>query len=302
MTDNPHGLPGEGSGLLGKVPPDPSPAATSQQSRDEKLIAGWLEHLRWCNRSPRTTAIRLTYLSKLSRELGPLHKIKPKQLRKWLADPDRELQASSQDVLLSCFHSFYKWGMTEGLLKKDPTLRIARPARLKAEPHPITDEDREKAIANADGLMRCWLLLGSLAGLRCQEIAGISREDVRDDESMRLFVAHGKGRKQRFLPLAPAVLDALNGWGMPSTGRLWDVTPPQMSKAVGGYLHSLEAKRVDGEPASAHSLRHWFGTKTYQASKDLRLTQTLMGHANPNTTAGYAAADMGQAAGIVGSL
>jgi integrase/recombinase XerC len=268
---------------------------------DTELIAGYLDHLRWCNRAQTTIDIRRTYLEKLSHELGPFDKIKPKRLRKWLADPGRHLEASSQAVLLSAFHSFYHWATTERLLKKDPTLRIEKPATPKGEPHPIVDADREKALANADALMRCWLLLGSLAGLRCQEIALMSREDVREDTAT-LFVAHGKGRKQRFVPLAPTLLDALNDWGMPSAGRLWDMTPAQMSKAINAYLHSLGAKSVDGEPATAHSLRHWFGSKTYQASKDLRLTQILMGHSSPTTTAGYAAADMTQAAGIVGSL
>ena len=268
---------------------------------DAELITGYLEHLRWCNRAQTTIDIRRTYLSKLSRDLGPFSTIKAKPLRRWLADPERDLEASSQGVLLSAFHSFFNWAQREKRLKKDPTLRIEKPATPKGEPHPITDIDREKALVNADELMRCWLLLGSLAGCRCQEIALMSREDVRV-ETMTLFVAHGKGRKQRHVPLAPALLEALNAWGMPPAGRLWDLTPQQMSKAINAYLHGLNAKRVDGGVATAHSLRHWFGTQTYRASKDLRLTQVLMGHSSPQTTAGYAAPDMDAAAGIVGSL
>lgn len=268
---------------------------------DAMLVAGYLEHLKWRNRAQTTIEIRRTYLSKLSDELGPLNKIKPKQLRRWLADSDRGLQAASQAVLLSTFHSFFSWAIRDGRLKRDPTLRIDKPATKKGEPHPINDDDLAKALANADAITRCWLSLGAFAGCRCQEIALMSREDVRDAD-MRLFIAHGKGSKQRWVPLSPKILDALNDWGMPASGRLWEITPAEMSKALSAYLHGLNAKRVDGLPATAHSLRHWFGTHTYMASKDLRLTQILMGHSSPTTTAGYAAADMSQAAGIVGSL
>lgn len=269
---------------------------------DAELILAYLDHLRWLNRSPNTIAIRRIYLSHLSLTLGHFADIKPKHLRAWMADPARNLEASSQATYLSTYRSFYTWAVKNRHLKRDPTLKIDKPAVKKGEPHPIADTDREKCIRNADPQMLCWLLLGSLAGCRCQEIALMRREDVRDDDTMRLFIAFGKGDKSRFVPLAPALLDALNTWGMPSTGRLWEWNPAQMSKKINAHLHSVDAKRVDGEPATAHSLRHWFGTKTYQACKDLRLTQILMGHSSPNTTAGYAAADMSQAAGIVGSL
>lgn len=53
--------------------------------------------------------------------------------------------------------------------------------------------------------------------------------------------------------------------------------------ATADFLASL------GIDATAHHLRHWFGTKTYEACRDLRVVQELMGHASPVTTAGYAA-------------
>lgn len=50
--------------------------------------------------------------------------------------------------------------------------------------------------------------------------------------------------------------------------------------------------RPDGDdppPAPPDQLRHWFGTRFYGETKDLRLTQEVMGHATPVSTAGYAA-------------
>jgi len=57
----------------------------------------------------------------------------------------------------------------------------------------------------------------------------------------------------------------------------------EVSLAISAYLRRL------GVPASAHQLRHWFGTSIYGSTHDLRLTQELMGHQSPVTTAGYTA-------------
>ena len=59
--------------------------------------------------------------------------------------------------------------------------------------------------------------------------------------------------------------------------------------------------RIVGD-ATLHQLRHAFATEVYRASRDLRLTQELMGHAHPNTTAIYAAYSPGDAAGVVEGL
>lgn len=268
---------------------------------DAELIEAYLTHLKWRNRAQTTIDIRKQYLTALTNELGPFSKIKAKVLQAWMADPARSLQASSQGTYLACYHSFYEWAVKAGHLKKDPTAKIDKPAAKKGEPHPINTADLEKALANADALTRCWLSLAAYAGCRCQEIALMRREDVRDAEK-RLLIAFGKGSKQRWVRLNPKVIEALEAWGMPENGRLWEITPAQMSKALGSYLHGLDAKRVDGEPATAHSLRHWFGTELYRKTKDLRLVQIAMGHSSPQTTAGYAAPDMEAAAGYIDSL
>lgn len=267
---------------------------------DAELIEGYLEHLRWRNRAQTTIDIRRTYLTHLS-TLGAFAKIKPKALQAWMADPVRNLQASSQGTYLAAYHSFFLWAQKAGHLKKDPTIRIEKPAAKKGEPHPIADADLAKALANADPLMKCWLSLGAFAGCRCCEIATISRADVYLD-TMQLYLAHTKGDKPRWLSLNPLVLEALAAWGMPESGRLWQLTAPQMSKAIGAYLHAMDARRVDGKPATAHALRHWFGTALWQSTLDILLVRDAMGHSSVATTQGYAMSDTSKQAGSVGAL
>lgn len=75
-----------------------------------------------------------------------------------------------------------------------------------------------------------------------------------------------------------------SGWLFPRRdGQPGPVPPHLVSHLVAAHLHDL------GLPWTCHQLRHRFATRLYGVGKDLRLTQELMGHSSPVTTAGYAA-------------
>jgi integrase len=203
---------------------------------------------------------------------------------------------------LSTLNSFYQWAAKNDLFPKqsdgrdfNPTRNIAKPRMHPRHPRPMADSDITTALTNADPLMTCWILLGALAGCRCQEIAGIEREDVYEDTG-RLHIVHGKGDKERWVPLHPDILAALRELPMRTEGPLWDETPASVSRKINAFLHSVGVK------STAHTLRHWFATASYRSSKDLRLVQELLGHSSPQTTAVYAAADQSQASGVVNGL
>lgn len=57
-----------------------------------------------------------------------------------------------------------------------------------------------------------------------------------------------------------------------------------------------------GIAATAHQLRHWFGSQLYAKTRDLRMVQEMLGHSSPTTTAIYAAFNPGDAVDAVQSL
>lgn len=77
---------------------------------------------------------------------------------------------------------------------------------------------------------------------------------------------------------------------MPAAGPLFGrgdrqpghIPAHRVSQAASAYLHE------SGSASTLHALRHRFGTKIYGVSKDLRVTQELLGHSSPVTTALYA--------------
>lgn len=214
----------------------------------------------------------------------------------------RGIGAKTRYCWLTHLSAFYAWAIDEGLCKKDPTSRIVRPKLRRSLPRPAPTADLHRALELAPPMMKAWLLLAAYEGMRCAEIAGMRREDVIDGDGL-IRVTHAKGGNERMLPLHPEVAKALADMPMPRKGWIF-VRPDiggrflaaQVSKDINAYL------RFHQVPATAHQLRHWFGTHLYQVSHDLRITQEMLGHANPATTAGYAAFDHGAAADAVQTL
>jgi len=224
---------------------------------------------------------------------------KREQLEEWL--DSRELCAKSRAVWLSHLHSFFVWGMDEEHFESDPTARIRAPKVRRKLPRPMSDEDLGLALSKATPLLRLWLLLEAFEGLRCQEVAGLRKEDVMVPQGL-LRVTAAKGGEERVLPLHPEVRKALKRCKLAPYGPLFldsngnPVRAGAVSQKLGNHLRSL------GITSTPHSLRHFFATNVYGASLDLRLTQELLGHKSVATTSIYAAADMRKAAGVVGAL
>ncbi|HXN62326.1 MAG TPA: tyrosine-type recombinase/integrase [Acidimicrobiales bacterium] len=209
---------------------------------------------------------------------------------------------------ISNVHSFYAWAIGEGLTSVDPTAAIIRPKMRRILPRPIDGEALSDAIRGAEPQMRGMLLLAALAalaalaGLRVMEIAGLERDDIIEAKG-RIRVRNGKGRKERIVPLHPQALGALRTLPMPRSGYLFMKpmggrhTPVSVSVAICVYLRD-----ECGIDATAHQLRHWFATEIYASSKDIRVTQEMLGHSNPATTAAYVAYSHVGAAEAVSSL
>ena len=75
-------------------------------------------------------------------------------------------------------------------------------------------------------------------------------------------------------------------------GEILAVTTTYLFPVYGGgpitpaHLGTLIAKALPGD-WTAHTLRHRFATRAYQAERDLRAVQELLGHVSPVTTAIY---------------
>lgn len=188
---------------------------------------------------------------------------------------------------LSTLHVFYRWAIDAGRLDHDPTATIHRPRLRRSLPRPVSDGDLARSVQLADPMMRAWLTLMAFNGLRCAEVGRLRSEDIVQNATMLRVL--GKGDRERIIPLHPDALRALREHGLPRRGYLFTrpqggpFPPPLVSRTACLYLRSID---LDVVP---HQYRHWFGTKAYEACRDIRVVQELMGHSSPSVTAVYAA-------------
>lgn len=253
-------------------------------------------------RSLATIELRLTVLRLLGRQIAPTRLLDatPLQLRQW----QRALVPLSPETrrTYTCqVRGFYRWCLVEGLVDVDPAAGLLVPRVARGKPKPMPEDDLRVALQSATAEVRVWLVLAAGAGLRAMEIAGLERADVVDGAAVPHLVIHGKGERERQVPLAPWVLAELRAYGMPASGPLFlhggaQVTPVMVGNTCNKHLYR------QGIRFSLHKCRHRFATALYKATRDLRLVQEALGHESPATTIRYTDYDSSVTAAAVASL
>jgi len=192
-----------------------------------------------------------------------------------------QLAASSRASMRSSLRSFYRWAYVTGRLDVDPAAELPKVRVQPGKPRPAPDRAVEGAKRNHDVRTRLMVQMAAYAGMRCGEIAKASRADIFEDMVGWSILVHGKGNKERVVELRDELAHMLRQ--LPD-GYLF---PGQIDGHLSaGYVSKLISEALP-EGVTAHMLRHWFATKTYRASKDIRAVQELLGHASVATTQIY---------------
>ena len=208
---------------------------------------------------------------------------------------------------VSHVQGFYSGAVKAGLLGASPAAGLPVPRLGRRLPRPISEDDLMAALAAAPRRIRLMIVLAGWCGLRAKELALLRRENVLETVRPPILIVAAnatKGRNERIIPLSSFVLEEIRTAYLPTSGyvfRRMDGRPGpnepwRVSQLVNRHLHR------HGISATLHQLRHRLGTQLYQATRDLRAVQSTLGHANPGTTAGYAAYDQGATATGMESL
>jgi len=141
---------------------------------------------------------------------------------------------------------------------------------------------------------RAVLLTCYAAGLRISEAVSLKISDI-DSARKLIRVEHGKGGKDRYAMLSPALLEILRAYF-----RILRPSPPWLFPSWRPHLH-LTAGAVQtacreawkrsrlGKRVTPHGLRHAFATHLLESGTDSRIIQALLGHSRIETTARYLA-------------
>jgi integrase/recombinase XerD len=177
---------------------------------------------------------------------------------------------------------------------------IVRPPREKKLPVILSPEEVRQILGYLK-LPRYKVSLTTIysCGLRLQEGTNLHVADI-DSARHLLHVRHGKGAKDRYVPLPERTLQLLRGYWIthrnplllfPSPGHgdipLSTSTEPMARSSVQDAFHAaLKESRIN-KLASVHTLRHSWATHLLEAGVNLRLIQEWLGHSSATTTSLY---------------
>jgi site-specific recombinase XerD len=222
----------------------------------------------------------------------PPDQINEEELRQYFLYLKNVKKASRSTITLAlCGIKFF---YERTLLRQWATLALVRPPREKKLPV-VLSVDEVRQILSRVRRWRYRVCLSTIyaCGLRLQEGLHLQIGQI-DGGRQLLHVCHGKGGKDRYVPLPQPVLDMLRQYWATHRDPVW-IFPSSHQTVKGpmdasGLQRAFRAALLDSgiqKPATVHTLRHSYATHLLEAGLNLRLIQLYLGHASPNTTAIY---------------
>lgn len=258
-------------------------AASLGTSQDGGLMQQFITSMRIQKLSDATIQKRIELIHRLREFLGetPLLEASTDDLLRFQASYSH-LSPASCHIYTRHVTAFYRWARAVKLISEDPAADLELPQLHKTQPHPTRLEDLRMIFACATGRIRTAYMLATFAGLRSGEICRLRSTDINiDDEPTALI--HGKGGKERIVPLLAPVLQEIQykrGWIITrEDGR--PVEPLWLSGESTRFLRNL------GIPTTLHSMRAAFATHAVRITHDPLLIRDLLGHESVATTEIY---------------
>lgn len=242
-------------------------------------------------------------------------KARTSDLRGYLGGLSRRgMRASTVARRLSAIRQLYRFLYAEGRRTDDPAAVLEGPKRERALPHTLTlaevdcllrvagdsDQAAELPVRLRTARLACLLEVLYATGLRVSELVALPMSAAREDA--RVIVVRGKGNKERLVPLNDAAKRAMaaylellaqsrghakstkSKWLFPSFGESGHLTRQHFARELKALAGAAGLRAAQLSP---HVLRHAFASHLLHNGADLRVVQTLLGHADISTTQIY---------------
>jgi integrase/recombinase XerD len=291
--------------------------ARAASASDDRLIALYLDMLAAERGAGANTlsAYRhdLTDLAAhLARAGSGLARAGTDDLRGYLVRLDRAgLRPATRARRLSAMRQLYRFLYAEGRRGDDPAAVLEGPKRGRTLPKTLTIAEVDRLLGAAAACdpaappptrlratrLACLLEVLYATGLRVSELVSLPASAARRDT--RMLVVRGKGNRERLVPLndaarramadylallAQASGDARSKWLFPSFGESGHLTRQHFARDLKALAAAAGLRAAQVSP---HVLRHAFASHLLHNGADLRVVQTLLGHADISTTQIY---------------
>ena len=274
-------------------------------ANDRALVDRFLDMLAAeAGASPNTLAAYRNDLGKAQEDLGADLGTADRDSLGMLGGKWSSLAASTVARRSSALRRFYRFLVEDGIRADDPSSALPQPKLQRPLPRVLSENEVEaifqtagnKAASDEPLAQRNLALLELLygSGLRATEVVSLPRAAVR--EGQPFLILRGKGSKERLVPISSRADAAVKAW-------LQNVPPSSPWLFPSGKKHVTRVRLfqlvrqmaadagIAPDRISPHVLRHAFATHLLSGGADLRVLQSLLGHADIATTQIYTHVD-----------
>jgi integrase/recombinase XerD len=262
------------------------------QARAAPDLADWLVHLELENKADRT----IYSYSRYAAELLRAHPDKPLDefTHTDINDALRRTPKDSRHIVRSVFNRWFEWAVFDQRITVSPMARVPRMPQPRRRPKDIFSDEEIALLEDLpapDGPLFA-ILFGT--GIRRGEARRLRRDHINLNRA-RLIVYHGKGDKDRIIPLPATVLAAVSDLDLlerlEREDHLWysrrgphRYRRDPISDSTFDRWYRLGIQQAGVRCLNPHQTRHSYHWRMRQAGFDLEERQALMGHESPATT------------------
>lgn len=238
-------------------------------------------------------------LDRFARHIGPdvaIRRLERRHVEEWFASRTA-VAPNTRNHELSVVRNFTGWCADHDLIRRDPCRGLKGGRLPQAPPREIKDDAEILSLLTALPDTRAFVIVGLMLmeGLRVSEVVGIEMADIDFDD--RLVLVHGKGSKDRLVPISDETLEALDQYlaeHPAKSGHLVrsyrdgsNLTYGHVSKLVSTWMSDAGIKAQPRDGRSAHALRHTALGALVDGGADLREVQAIAGHSSLASTYRY---------------
>lgn len=250
-----------------------------------------------------STALFLNYLDK-NLQIRDLESIRPPHIKKYIQYLlEKKLSPSYINGILKCLRAFFKYAYGEGYIPVNPTLKVNWQREGKVLINTFTDDEVRSLLDAFDmstylsARNKLILAIAFDTGARNTEICSIREEDIRDN----VILIHGKGNKERHVPLTPYLKKLLikflrikqfyfDDKIIPYRNLLLSRTGNPLTKEALEHIFKQAAAKATIRAeirCSPHTARHYYAQANLRNGLDVYSLSRLLGHENINITKRY---------------
>jgi len=235
-------------------------------------------------------------------QFGELLTVSPRIARFYTATLHEHYSPKSISRKISSIRSLYAFLVSDEIVSENPFVGIELPKQEKKLPRFIYPEEIETLFDSIDTSTvlgrRNYLILEFLygTGVRVNELVNIKLQDI--DYFQNLVLIHGKGMKDRYVPLHTRLIDEIADYVLTTRKDLLKKQENKYlflnfrgsnitTRGIRMVINTILLDSGENLKISPHTLRHSFATHLLNNGADLRSVQELLGHAHLSSTQIY---------------